>query len=219
MTTSDPGARIDAFLLQRFDPAWIDPTAEQAAAVRARIEDAALELVRGISAREAHLRDLDPEIAETLTPANGDTADWNLATLRALRQIRDETERLADAAAGQAGMYGANYPDLGAAWGITRQGARKRWRGAVSALNPDAYRGRDPVSVEAFGGEARISFHPNEGGWWWIATAANGQTAEAEDLTYDTSEAASAAAGAFLAANTTTNAAAGDELADDGSRL
>ncbi|MFJ8855204.1 hypothetical protein [Streptomyces sp. NPDC102437] len=208
MTTDDMGARIDAFLLQRFDPAWHDPTADQAAQCRARVEDAALELVRSISTREAHLRDLSPNIAETLALSNGETADWNLAMLRALRQIRTEAERLGNDLAADAGMHGANYPDLGAAWGITRQGARKRWPHAVSALNPDAYRGREPVTVNLFGGSARISFHPDDGGWWWIATAANGQTAEApEGLTHDTSEEASAAAGAFLSANTATDGA------------
>ncbi|MGW6605167.1 hypothetical protein [Streptomyces sp. NPDC055036] len=208
MTTDEMGARIDAFLLQRFEPAWADPTPDQAAQCRARVEDAARELVRGISAREAHLRDLAPEITETLMPSNSETADWNLAVLRALRQIKTETGRLADDFAADAGMHGANFPDLGAAWGITRQGARKRWPHAVSALNPDAYRGRDPIQFEAFGGDARVSFHPNDGGWWWSATAANGRNAEApEDVTYDTSEEASAAAGAFLAANTTTDGA------------
>ncbi|MCQ8194687.1 hypothetical protein [Streptomyces rugosispiralis] len=206
MTTDEMGARIDAFLLQRFDPPWTDPTAEQADQCRARIEDVARELVRSISAREAHLRDLSRDVAGTLTLSNGETADWNLSMLRALRQIKTETERLADDFAAEAGMHGANYPDLGAAWGITRQGARKRWSHTVSALNPDTYRGREPIHFEAFGGEARVSFHPDDGGWWWIATAANRRTAEApEGVTYDTSEEASAAAGAFLAANTTTD--------------
>lgn len=205
-TDNDMGARIDAFLLQRFTPAWTDPTTDQAGQCRDRVEDAARELVRGIAAREVHLRDLSPETAETLTPSCGETADWNLAMLRALRQVKVETERLADDFAARAGMHGANYPDLGAAWGITRQGARKRWPHAVSALNPDAYRDRDPIQFEAFGGTARVSFHPDDGGWWWIATAANGKNAEApEEVTYDTSEEASAAAGAFLAANTTTD--------------
>lgn len=208
MTTDDMGARIDAFLTQRFDPAWTDPTADQTDQCRARVEDAALDLVRGISTREAHLRDLTPEVAETLTLSCGETADWNLAMLRALRQVKIEAERLADDFAADAGKHGANYPDLGAAWGMTRQGARKRWPHAVSALNPDAYRGRDPIQFEAFGGNARVSFHPTDGGWWWIAAAANGRTAEAPvGVTYDTSEEASAAAGAFLAANTTTDGA------------
>lgn len=202
MTTDDMGARIDAFLLKRFDPPWTDPTTDQANRLRESVGEAARELVREISAREVHLRDLDPEVAVALTLSNSETADWNLAMLRALRQIKIEAEALADDFAAEAGMHGANYPDLGTAWGMTRQGARKRWPGAVSALNPDAYRGRDSIDFEAFGGEARVSFHPNDGGWWWIATAANRRSAEApDDVTYDTSEEASAAAGAFLAAN------------------
>ncbi|MBU3865567.1 hypothetical protein KN815_16215 [Streptomyces sp. 4503] len=196
------GPLIDAFLTQRFAPAWTDPTDQQVEQLRERVCDAAIALVRDISPREAHLRTLSPNVAETLATSNSETSDWNLAILRALRQIIEEVGHLADEYASEAGMAGANYPDLGKAWGVSRQAARKRWPGVVSSLNPDAYRGREPVHFRAYGGEAQVSFHPQEGGWWWIATAANGQNAEApEDVTYDTSEEASATAGAFLATN------------------
>jgi hypothetical protein len=203
MTTDNPtGKLIDDFLNQRFDPAWSDPTDEQVSQLRARIRQAAISLAGGISARQTHLTALAPEVAELLKVTVGDTADWNLAVLRALRQIKEEAARLADEYASDAGMAGAGYPDLGTAWGVSRQAARKRWPGVVSSLNPDAYRGRDSINFEAFGGEARVSYHPQDGGWWWIATAANRRSAEApEDVTYDTSEEASAAAGAFLGAN------------------
>ncbi|NEB60320.1 hypothetical protein G3I61_11530 [Streptomyces diastaticus] len=125
-----------------------------------------------------------------------------LAKLIVCKYADEELDVLAEKFARAAGARGANYAELGAAWGISRQAARKRWPGAVSALSERA--NKEPVHFQAFGGEARVSFHPEDGGWWWIATAANRQHQEApEGVTYDTSEEASAAAGAFLAANTT----------------
>ncbi|MFD8242391.1 hypothetical protein ACFV3P_24910 [Streptomyces albidoflavus] len=125
-----------------------------------------------------------------------------LAKLIVCKYADEELAVLAEKFARAAGAQGATYADLGAAWGISRQAARKRWPGAVSALSERA--NKEPVHFQAFGGEARVFFHPEDGGWWWIATAANHQHQEApEGVTYDTSEEASAAAGAFLAANTT----------------
>ncbi|MFD4245801.1 hypothetical protein ACFWP3_30040 [Streptomyces sp. NPDC058525] len=51
-----------------------------------------------------------------------------------------ETERLADDFAATAGMHGAN-PDLGVTWGMTRQGASKRWPHPVSteAVSPSRW--------------------------------------------------------------------------------
>ncbi|MFM9449168.1 hypothetical protein [Streptomyces acidiscabies] len=124
-----------------------------------------------------------------------------LAKLIVCKYASEELDALAEKFARAAGARGANYAELGAAWGMSRQAARKRWPGAVSALSERA--NKEPVHFRAFGGEARVSFHPEDGGWWWIATAANRQHQEApEGVTYDTSEEASAAAGAFLAANT-----------------
>lgn len=126
-----------------------------------------------------------------------------LAKLTVCKYAAEELDVLAERFARAAGAAGANYPELGAAWGISRQAARKRWPGAVSAINERA--NKEPVHFEAFGGEARVSFHPEDGSWWWIATAANRKVREApEKAEYDTSEEAAAAAGAFLAANTTT---------------
>ncbi|MFE0133290.1 hypothetical protein ACFWY6_17230 [Streptomyces sp. NPDC059037] len=52
-----------------------------------------------------------------------------------------ETERLADDFVANAGMHGANYPELGAAWGMTHQGVRKRWPHPVTteAVNPSRW--------------------------------------------------------------------------------
>lgn len=126
-----------------------------------------------------------------------------LAKLIVCKYADEELDVLAEKFARAAGARGANYAELGAAWGMSRQAARKRWPGAVSAISERA--NKEPVHFRAFGGEARVSFHPEDGSWWWIATAANRQVREApEKAEYDTSEEAAAAAGAFLAANTVT---------------
>ncbi|GAA0707166.1 hypothetical protein GCM10009548_95040 [Streptomyces malaysiensis subsp. malaysiensis] len=127
-----------------------------------------------------------------------------LAELVTLKHAAEELEGMASAVAKEAGAKGASYADLGAAWGITRQAARKRW---PMAVDPGAARRtRPPVDITAFGGKARVGFDSADGGWWWVAAAANGvsrDTGLEEDApTYDTSEEAAAAAGAFLAANT-----------------
>jgi hypothetical protein len=184
------------------EPAWTDPTDEQVAALRDQLMDAAAELAGGISPRMRQLS-ADQATHSRYREQALLTSDWQLAMLRALREVGHVAEELADGFARSAGAAGANYPQMGAAWGISRQAARKRWLGAVSAISEDA--NKEPVHFQAFGGEARIAFHPEDGGWWWIATAANGAHQDAgEETTYDTSEEASAAAGAFLAANTTT---------------
>ncbi|MFI1444955.1 hypothetical protein [Streptomyces fructofermentans] len=137
----------------------------------------------------------------------GDDSGWDdgtpavpLATLAAWRVASEEIERLAARSARLAGARGAGYPDLGAAWKISRQAARKRWPGVVTAERVL------PASshFRAFGGEALVTWRQEEGSWWWIATAANGRGDEAPDeASYASSEEAAAAAGAFLAANAT----------------
>ncbi len=52
-----------------------------------------------------------------------------LARLTALAQLRQAVERQADLEARAAVAAGAGYPQLGTAWGISRQGARRRWPG------------------------------------------------------------------------------------------
>lgn len=186
--------------MKPIDPAWTEPTEAQVADFRRRLEDVVSTLVGAISVREQQMGVDHPHRDQAVV-----TADWQLAMLRALRETRDAAEVLSEKYARGAGAGGINYPQLGAAWGVSRQAARKKWPGAVSAVNEQA--NREPVHFEAFGGEARVVFHPEFGGWWWIATAANRKREEApDDLTYDTSEEAAAAAGAFLAANATTTA-------------
>ena len=52
-----------------------------------------------------------------------------LALLRALDHLKQATERLQQEAAVAAARAGAGYPQIGAACGMTRQGARRRWPG------------------------------------------------------------------------------------------
>ncbi|MEV6604147.1 hypothetical protein [Kutzneria sp. NPDC051319] len=60
---------------------------------------------------------------------DGDPREQWLATLNALLAIRDSAEQLAASAALSAAQQGADYPEIGAAAGMTRQGARRKWPG------------------------------------------------------------------------------------------
>ncbi|SFE08907.1 Response regulator receiver domain-containing protein [Actinacidiphila alni] len=59
-----------------------------------------------------------------------------LARLRVLAQLARAVDRHAAEEAVTAARLGANYPRLGQAWGITRQGARRRWPGLVFTSHP-----------------------------------------------------------------------------------
>ncbi|GAA3335323.1 hypothetical protein GCM10020358_03130 [Amorphoplanes nipponensis] len=68
-----------------------------------------------------------------------------LALLAALTAAEREITTLTARAAERAAEYGADYPALGAAAGMTRQGARRRWpglspRGGAAALHRRAER-------------------------------------------------------------------------------
>ncbi|MFD3524840.1 response regulator [Streptomyces sp. NPDC058653] len=56
--------------------------------------------------------------------------------LRALAHLSRAVTRCAQQEAAAAARAGANYPRLGAAWGISRQGARQRWPGLVFTARP-----------------------------------------------------------------------------------
>jgi CheY-like chemotaxis protein len=72
-------------------------------------------------------RIFESEVA-ALTPA--------LARLHALAHLQQAVERRAGLEAQAAVVAGAGYPQLGGAWGISRQGARRRWPGLVFATRP-----------------------------------------------------------------------------------
>ncbi|MFD9060704.1 response regulator [Kitasatospora purpeofusca] len=65
----------------------------------------------------------DPASAATGGPAGA------LSLLHVLEHLQHATERLQHEAALTAARAGAGYPQLGAACGMTRQGARRRWPG------------------------------------------------------------------------------------------
>ncbi|WP_329129596.1 response regulator [Streptomyces sp. NBC_01476] len=59
-----------------------------------------------------------------------------LTRLRVLSYILRAVDSRAAYEASAAARQGAGYPDLGRAWGITRQGARRRWPGLVFTARP-----------------------------------------------------------------------------------
>ncbi|MFJ6379590.1 hypothetical protein ACIQI7_06195 [Kitasatospora sp. NPDC092039] len=116
-----------------------------------------------------------------------------LSVLSAWKLVDAEVKRLTAGAAATAGSYGASYEQLGAAWGITRQGARKKWPAAVS--RPAAR----PGSLDLFGGTVDLA-EDEAGGWRWTAVGADGEHGEAATV-HRSREEAAAHAGAFLAAH------------------
>ncbi|MFJ9106635.1 hypothetical protein [Streptomyces sp. NPDC102283] len=133
-----------------------------------------------------------------------------LSVLAAWKVVDTEVKRLTATAAGTAGTYGASYEQLGSVWGITRQGARKKWPEAVSR----------PVSanrtVELCGGTAEVTREPGSGGWRWTGVGADGTRGAAEaDVRYATPEEAAAHAGAFLKGHARVDGAAMRREADD----
>ncbi|MFE6974203.1 hypothetical protein [Streptomyces sp. NPDC057682] len=128
---------------------------------------------------------------------DADPVEVALSVLTAWKAVDLEVKRLTAIAAGTAGAYGANYEQLGAAWGITRQGARKKWPGAVTRPAPDP--GRENVALDLFGGTAGLARVPSTGHWSWTGEGADGvRGASAPDAPCATREEAAAHAGAFL---------------------
>ncbi|MEU3895208.1 hypothetical protein [Streptomyces sp. NPDC045251] len=118
-----------------------------------------------------------------------------LSVLAAWKVMDGEVKRLTERAAATAGSYGASYEQLGAVWGITRQGARKKWPDAVSRSTPRPV-GRSTLAL--FGGTAEL-VRSSSGGWSWTGRGADGAPGTAADgAQYATAEEAAAHAGAFL---------------------
>ncbi|MFB8030298.1 hypothetical protein ACFQ6U_21690 [Streptomyces sp. NPDC056465] len=124
-----------------------------------------------------------------------DPVEVSLSVLASWKVVDTTVARLAAGAARTAGSYGASYEQLGAAWGITRQGARKKWPDAVDRPAASAGRG----SVELFGGTAELFREPSSGVWRWTGRGADGtHGAGDEDRPCGSKEEAAAYAGAFL---------------------
>jgi hypothetical protein len=68
-----------------------------------------------------------------------------LARLAAMEEIRDCLTGMAARAAEDAALYGAGYPELGEAVGISRQAARKRWPSAARIIRDRRPRRRRDV--------------------------------------------------------------------------
>lgn len=93
---------------------------------------------------DAAVRELVGELTARLAgsaPGTFDTAEPGpaaeaLARLRVLAHLTQAVDRCAAEEAATAARFGANYPRLGQAWGITRQGARRRWPGLVFTSHP-----------------------------------------------------------------------------------
>ncbi|MBB4986650.1 MULTISPECIES: hypothetical protein [Streptomyces] len=136
---------------------------------------------------------------ETGLPADrmweADPVEVALSVLAAWKVMDVEVRQLTARAAATAGSYGASYEQLGAVWGITRQGARKKWPNAVSRPAP-VTAGKSALAL--FGGTAELSQSPS-GGWCWTGMGADGASGTAAGGTlYATPEEAAAHAGAFL---------------------
>ncbi|MFD9391011.1 hypothetical protein ACFWBB_09810 [Streptomyces sp. NPDC060000] len=126
-----------------------------------------------------------------------DPVEVTLSVLAGWKVIDTAVKRLTAIAAGTAGSYGASYEQMGAVWGITRQGARKKWPEAVS--RPVTTAARTSTTLELCGGTAELKQEPSSGRWRWSGKGADATHGAAEAGTcYATKEEAAAHAGAFL---------------------
>jgi hypothetical protein len=73
--------------------------------------------------------ELDPDAGPRSDLPEADLRQMWLAALASLLAIRDSAEQLAASAALSAAQRGADYPAIGDAAGMTRQGARRKWPG------------------------------------------------------------------------------------------
>ncbi|MCX4531767.1 hypothetical protein OHA79_35410 [Streptomyces sp. NBC_00841] len=126
-----------------------------------------------------------------------DPVEVALSVVAAWKVVDKEVKRLTAIAAGTAGSYGASYEQLGTVWGITRQGARKKWPDAIS--RPATTAAHTSAVIELFGGTAELTQEPSSGGWRWTGEGADGTHGTPDgDTSYATKEEAAAYAGAFL---------------------
>jgi hypothetical protein len=73
--------------------------------------------------------ELEPDAGPRSDLPDADLRQMWLAALASLLAIRDTAEQLAASAALSAAQRGADYPAIGDAAGMTRQGARRKWPG------------------------------------------------------------------------------------------
>lgn len=94
----------------------------QRAALTTAVEQLAWTAVREVL-------ELRPEAGPHSEPPEPDQRQMWLTALTSLLAIRDSAEQLAGSAALSAAQHGADYPSIGDAAGMTRQGARRKWPG------------------------------------------------------------------------------------------
>jgi hypothetical protein len=87
----------------------------------------AVEQLAWTAARE--MLEIGPDAGPRADLAEAELRNMWLAALTSLLAIRDSAEQLAASAALSAAQRGADYPAIGAAAGLTRQGARRKWPG------------------------------------------------------------------------------------------
>ena len=101
---------------------------------------AAVEQLAWTAARE--VLELEPGTGPPPDLPEADRQQLWLAALSSLLAIRDSAELLAASAALSAAQHGADYPAIGDAAGMTRQGARRKWPG-LAGLSDERQRKLD----------------------------------------------------------------------------
>ncbi|WP_191878692.1 MULTISPECIES: hypothetical protein [Streptomyces] len=173
-------------------PAYTEPTEDDVLALQEAVAEAADAMAWQISVRARDHRAAGGEAPDRVVLSG----DYQLALLYSLRQAAAAVERRAAAAARTAGHQGAGYPQIGTAWGITRQSARAKWPDAVPSR---AHLPQPPVTVQHAGGTAAVLHQPDPNDtWMYTALAADG-TQHNSPAEYETSAAAADEARTFLA--------------------
>ncbi|MFC8592882.1 hypothetical protein [Streptomyces atroolivaceus] len=179
-------------VMTQVEPAWNDPTDDDAFTMDEAVLDAVRPLAERISTRALAYR----TAGKPFEPALMAAPDVQLALLRALYEAKRSVDRLAESAATVAGRSGANYAQLGAAWGgIKRQSARLKWPHAVAKRSAS-----ESIPLRYAGGTAVIHHDPDADAWWYAAIAADRQEEES-DAVHATSTEAIARATEFLLAH------------------
>ncbi|MFD3331917.1 hypothetical protein ACFWV1_04560 [Streptomyces sp. NPDC058700] len=165
-------ANFWATVMTLTEPAWNEPTTDDTFTMDDRVLDAVRALAERISTRAQAYRAAD----KPFDPALMASPDVQLALLRALYEAKQSVDRLAESAATVAGRSGANYAQLGAAWGgIKRQSARLKWPHAVVRKTAG-----EPIPLRYAGGAAVVHHDPDVDAWWYSATGADERTGESE---------------------------------------
>ncbi|MFD8011692.1 hypothetical protein [Streptomyces sp. NPDC058955] len=176
------------------EPPWREPVQDDAFTMDEHVHEAVRDLAERISTRLLAYRAAGKSPDPVLMAA----PDVQLALLRALYEARQSVDRLAESAATVAGRSGANYAQLGAAWGgIKRQSARLKWPHAVVRKSAS-----ESIPLHYAGGTAVVHHDADADAWWYTATAADQQEKESEPVHGSYAEAI-AGATEFLLAHTT----------------